>query len=160
MTQLSRTARTRGPHRLAKAAVVFSIVFGVMFAGAGAAFAETDTLASQCIYSGGYQRGCASDIRVSWGSGLHWSVSGTVKNTYRYDGWEVVLETQLNRKWSSNTYFMQVSRALDAYYPQYWIFGSASGYDPTYGAWVRLCIVNTYNNNKYCNASRYVSDNS
>lgn len=157
MTQTTVSTRTRRPGRIAKAAIVFSIVVGTMFGGATAALAETDTLSGECITVHSYRRGCATDLRVSWGSGMSWSAAGTASNTYRWDGWSVVIEAKLNRKWSSNTGWMQVSKAWDSYY--YANFDYISGYDPTYGAWVRLCAV-ANSGAKYCNASRYVADNS
>lgn len=157
MTHTTTPRSVRSTRRVAKAAVVFSIVVGVMFGGAAAAFAETDTLGSQCIYVGGYNRGCASNLNVQWGSGWYWRVGATASNTYRGDGWNIVVEAKLNRKWSSNTYWMRVSRVDDLSY--YTSTNSISGYDPTYGAWVRLCAV-TNSGYKVCNSSRYVTDNS
>lgn len=146
--------------RIRNAALASVIVAGVLFGGAAPASAETDRLSDQCIYVAGAQRACAYYMSVSWGSGLYWRAGGQVVDT-RADSWYNVIEVKLNRRVSSNTHWIQVARAYDwqsAYQPE-------SGYDPTYGAWMRLCTVSLsgtkyFSGTKYCNASEYVQDNS
>jgi hypothetical protein len=71
------------------------------------------------------------------------------------DSWYNLIEVKLNRRWSSNTAWLEVASAGDWGSQYTWI----TGYDPTYGAWMRLCTVSP-SNTKYCNQSRYVRDNS
>lgn len=142
-------------HRLAKTLTSVFIVVGSIAAVAGPASAETDTLDTQCISVYGMARGCATNINVVWGSGWSWSAGASTKDTM-IDNGNVVVEIKLNRKHMSNTSWIQVSRATD--HMQYYGYSSTRGYDPTYGAWVRVCT--NLNTGKYCLAERYVTDHS
>lgn len=140
--------------RVTKLGIAVGIVVAVMFGSSTMASAESDSLSSQCIYVGGVERACAYGLYVNWGLGISWRAGGQVADS-RADSWDNLVEVKLDRKWSSNTSWIQVVRAGD------WstATSSTSGYDPTYGAWVRLCTVSP-SGTKYCNSSRYVTDNS
>jgi len=148
-TRSSRVVRTT--------LIAIALVVAGLFTSISSAFAETDPLANQCIVVGGYTRACTDWTNVIWGSGTSWSAGASVMDKRRGDGWTATVEVSLNRKWMSNTSWIQVVRGFD--YSYYSESDRVSGHDPTYGAWVRLCVVNGAGT-KYCNDSRYVTDNS
>ena len=122
---------------------------------AAPALAETDSMNDQCISVSGATRACLYGSFVNWGSGISWNTGGQLVDRNGGDYWTSTMEISLDRKWSSDTPFMQVLRVGN------WQTHTSgtSGYDPTYGAWVRLCST-SQGGTKYCLAPRYVNDNS
>ncbi|MBA2282240.1 MAG: hypothetical protein H0W25_13580 [Acidimicrobiia bacterium] len=157
MTETStpiRSTRSTRSARLVQSVLALGLVAGALLGGASAASAETDGFTSQCISVGGYQRGCIDNGYVTWGSGISWRIGGALTDT-RNDGWYVTYEAKLDRQLSSDTAWMRVLRAGDFQAHT----SSISGYDPTNGAWVRLCATNP-SGTKYCMPTRWAADNS
>ncbi len=142
---------TRWTHRVL---TVLAVSAATAVATTAPALAETDSLRDQCIVAAGATRACLSGTFVTWGSGISWSTGGQLADMNGGDGWTSTMEISLDRKWSSNTPFMQVLRVGN------WQTHTSgiSGSDPTYGAWVRIC--STGSGPKYCTSPRYVNDNS
>lgn len=141
--------------KLATAALALTATVAGIGATATAASAETDGFITQCISVNGYQRGCIDNAYVTWGSGLSWRIGGSLVDT-RNDGWSVTYEAKLDRQAPvSDTAWMQVLRAGDFQSHT----SSISGYDPTNGAWVRLCATSP-TGTKSCLPTRWASDNS
>ena len=77
-----------------------------------------------------------------------------VKDAF-YDNHSLTLQISLNRQRMTNTAFQTIAQSSDgAIYPS---SGARRGTDPTYGAWLRLCIFRY--GNGYCE-TKYFSDNS
>ena len=156
MTRNETSCRTtRRSRRVAQAAATLCLASGLLFAGGPPAIAESDSLSNQCIYMpAGVKRACAYYLSVDWGSGIYWQAGGQLIDD-KGDYWDNTVEIKLDRKWSSNTGWIQVLRAGDWQMHSQYI----SGHDPTNGAWVRLCTLSP-SGAKYCKPSRYVTDNS
>lgn len=147
--------RTPARHRwTTRVLTMLAAVAATTVVTAAPSHAETDTLSNQCIAVSGVTRSCLYSY-VSWGSGISWRAGGQLVDYNGADGWTSTMEISLDRKWSSNTPFQAVLRVGN--YQTH--TSSMSGYDPTYGAWIRLCSTSP-SGTKYCLPSRYVTDNS
>lgn len=124
------------------------------FVAPQAASAERDSSGYWCISVNGTERSC-SYVEMNWGSGWSWRANAHVDDVGGGDGYYSQVEVMLNRKGMSNTPWMYVARAYE--YRQN--YQGVSGYDPTYGAWVRQCIWPYYGGSGFC-STRYWTDNS
>lgn len=138
----------------ARVMVTLALMTSLVIGSTSQVAAESDRLGDQCISVSGAKRGCAYYFSISWGAGISWQASGQLVDATA-DGWSNTVELKLNRPGMSDTAWMQVLRAGD-WQTHTW---SIKGSDPTRGAWVRLCS-SSPRGVKYCNPSRYVTDNS
>jgi hypothetical protein len=155
MKAMLGTSRQRASVRARKVLAVALLTAAILVGLPSPASAQDTGLSAECITVNGQRRGCAKDILVRFGNGIYWSTAGSTRDLL-VDNGNVTLEVRLDRKWSSNTSWMIVSRSIDR--AQYYSYTSVSGYDPTYGAWVRLCT--NLSTGKWCNPARYVVDRS
>lgn len=158
-TQRTRTSRPSGIGSRVRRLVVLVLAVPALLLGiAGPAAAEVDGVPGWCDYVGGVARGCTASVQMDWGgSGWTWRAYGRVIPLS--PGWSTALEVKLNRKGMSNTGWIQLAQGYH-YQHSYWTGGSASGWDPTYGAWFRMVHISPNGTRWYTSSPRYVTDNS